>query len=170
MMFKSDKKNRLTPLQQRFVYEYLIDGKANEAARRAGYKAWRQGNYLTRRPLIAAAIQAQLDKQQKRTRITADRVLEELACIAFSDVRECFDANGQLKNVVNLDDNAAAALAGFESVITYKKDADGNIDPEMIKKIKLWNKVEALEKLGKHFNLFTEKVEVSGELTVKWKG
>ena len=80
----------MTPRQRRFVDEYLIDLDGRHAAIRAGYGrsgAKDRGYKLLRRPEVAAAIAAAMAERARRTGITPDRVLEELARIAFIDWR-----------------------------------------------------------------------------------
>src|SRR5262245_14900855 len=96
-------KATLTPRQQRFVEEYLIDLNATAAYRRAGYEAKSNSaaaasaSALLRNPKVAAAIQVGKDVRSARCRLAADQVLDQVAAIAFSDIREIgFDANGML--------------------------------------------------------------------------
>ncbi|MGH7001486.1 MAG: terminase small subunit [Stellaceae bacterium] len=79
---------------QLFVNEYLLTMNASEAARRAGYKphyAGLRGYALMRRPDVQAAIRNAMDARAKRTGVSSDRVVEELASIAFSDIRNILD-------------------------------------------------------------------------------
>lgn len=81
----------LTPKQQRFIDEYLVDLNASQAAIRAGYSARRAdaiGYENLRKPEIAAAIRDAQAARSERTGITADRVLAELWSIATADYRE----------------------------------------------------------------------------------
>ena len=84
----------MTPKQQRFVEEYLVDLNASAAARRAGYAVRRadaMGHENLRKPEIAAAIEAARQAQSERTGITADNVLHGLAAIARADARELIE-------------------------------------------------------------------------------
>lgn len=68
--------------QARFVDEYLVDLNATQAAIRAGYSPKRAdaiGHENLRKPEIAAAIEERMKAREKRTEITQDRVLTELA-------------------------------------------------------------------------------------------
>ena len=81
----------MTPRQRRFVDEYLIDLDGRHAAIRAGYVRRNAKNCayrLLRRPEIADAIAAAMAERSRRTGITPERVLEELARIAFVDWRK----------------------------------------------------------------------------------
>ena len=79
----------LTPRQARFVEEYLIDLNAKDAAIRAGYNkknAKQLGHKTLQAPAVQEAVTAAVEARSKRTGITADRVLEELAAIGFGNM------------------------------------------------------------------------------------
>lgn len=99
--------------------------------------------------------------------LTAQRVLEEVARIAFTDARSFWDEAGNLKPLHQLTAEQGAALASFETVIKNVKAGDQLTDT--IHKIKLWDKPKALEQLMKHFDLLRERVDVSGGLTISWQ-
>ena len=81
-----DVADKLTPKQQRFVSEYLIDLNATQAAIRAGYSkktASVIGLETLRKPLVAAEIEKAIKQREDRTGITADDVLKALAEIGY---------------------------------------------------------------------------------------
>jgi len=78
---------QLTAKQARFVEEYLLDANVREAARRAGYNEM-VGYRLMRRPEIIEAIRRDQDARAARMMVSADRVIAELAAIAFSDITQ----------------------------------------------------------------------------------
>jgi len=81
----------LTPKQQRFVAEYLIDLNATQAAIRSGYSANRadaMGHENLRKPEIAAAVKEQQLARQSRTEIDQDRIVRELVNILEADPNE----------------------------------------------------------------------------------
>ena len=93
---------KLTDKQKRFVSEYLVDLNATQAAIRAGYSVRTAKQIATEnlsKPAISASIQAEMDKRSRRTEITADRVLKELAKIGFGNVKNLYSNTGQLLNV-----------------------------------------------------------------------
>ena len=159
----------LNPKQQRFVREYLIDLNATQAAVRAGYSEHTARaigcENLTKPDIKAAITDAQLQSAE-RTGITAQRVKEELARLAFSDVRTLFDKRGNLRPIYELGDNEAAAVASLEVVIKNAAAGDGHTDT--IHKVKVWDKTKALELLGKHFGLFDEHAHISGTIELVW--
>lgn len=158
---------QLTAKQAAFVAEYLIDLNASAAARRAGYSprtANRIGPENLSKPVIAAAIgQAQAERAE-RTRITADRVLEELAKIGFSnllDYHRIADNGEPLIDLTNMTRDQAAALTELQ--IDDYVDGRGDDAREVRRvKIKLADKKSALELIGKHLGMFIERSEVSG--------
>lgn len=150
----------LTPKQKRFVEEYLIDLNATQAAIRAGYSqktAKEIGCENLTKPNIEIAIQTALAARSKRTEITAEMVLAELARVGFSNMAHYAKWNPDGVTLVdsdNLTDDAARCVAEVSQTVT----AEGGTV-----KFKLHDKVSALEKLGRHLGMFTEKVEVTGK-------
>lgn len=72
---------KLTPKQQRFVDEYLIDLNATQAAIRAGYSlktAEQQGFQLLKKTSVSEAIEQSQQERQKRTLVTQDDVIRGL--------------------------------------------------------------------------------------------
>jgi phage terminase small subunit len=86
-------------------------------------------------------------------------VLRELARVAFADLRSIYRPDGSLMSVSELSDDAAASVAGVES--TEVGDGTG-----YIRKLKRWDKVKALELLGKHLGMYTDKVALSGDVSI----
>lgn len=154
-------KPHLTPKQQKFVLEYIVDNNGAAAARRAGYSE-KTANAMAARLLAKVNIQQEISKavarQEIRTEITADRVLEELARIAFLDVRKLYDDAGNLKKLSELSPDVAAALA--ELKVTDQM-TDGKLTGRVTEAV-CWNKMKALEMLARHFGMMVDKKEVSG--------
>ena len=115
---------------------------------------------------MRAAVEAGRAAQLHRADLTAERVLEEVRRLAFSDIRSVFDAEGNLKPLHQLTDAEAAAIAGVEIVIKNAQAGDGHTDT--VHKIKAWDKPRVLEMACKRFGLLQERVDVSGGLTVSW--
>ena len=113
---------KLTPKQEKFIQEYLVDLNATQAAIRAGYSE-KTARYIGQenltKPVIQEAVQEARGKQQERTEVTADLIVKELFKIAMNDAGD--ETNSHLK---------------------YS------------------NKIKAMELLGKHLGMFTDKVSV----------
>ena len=141
----------LNAKQAMFADEYLIDFNATQAAIRAGYSAKTaavQGFGLLRKPNIQAIISAKQKELAHKAGITRERIIAEAGRLAFSDIRNIFDKDGNLKAIHELDDATAAAISGVELVVSGNGD-----DVTMTKKIKLWDKNSALDKLLKHLGI-----------------
>lgn len=149
----------LTNKQRRFVDEYLVDLNATQAAIRAGYSSNRadaMGHENLRKPEIAAALNDAMEARQKRTHITQDRVLQELARIAFFDIRKLYNDDGSMKKPSELDDDAAAVLAGVDVV---EMSASDGAPLTFTKKAKVFDKGSALTLAMRHLGMLTDKVE-----------
>jgi phage terminase small subunit len=147
----------LTPRQSKFVDEYLIDLNASQAAIRAGYS--RRGvNSVAAKLLANTSIAAEIARRQAaratRTGITAERVLEEVARLAFADPRRLYDAAGQPIPVHQLDADTAAAVASVDTRVGYRGDVS--------RKVRLWDKRAALELLGRHLGMWVDRPARSG--------
>ncbi len=158
----------MSPKQALFVEEYLIDLNATQAATRAGYSAKtanEQGARLLANVSVRSAIEAAMKKRSERTEITQDRVLQELARIAFFDIRKLFADDGTLKKPHELDDDAAAVLSGIDTSTTNIGSAE---DPETLvtKKAKVFDKGTALTLAMRHLGMLKDKVELSGAIGI----
>lgn len=154
----------MTPKQERFVAEYLVDLNATQAAIRAGFSeksATAIGAEYLRKPHIAAAVAAKKSVQLANVELTATRVLEEMRRLAFSDVGVLFDDKGNLRPVHTLSPEDRSAIAGLEVIIKNAEAGDGKTDK--VHKLKLWDKTRALEMLGRHFKLLTDTINVTAD-------
>ena len=160
--------NELAPRQAQFVAQYLIDLNATRAAQRAGYSlktAYSQGQRLLKNVEVQSAIQAAMDKRAEKLEITADRVLDEIAKLVFFDPRKFFEDDGSLKRIQDLDDDTAMSLARMEVIELFEGSGEQKHAYGLMKKIKLADKLSALEKLGKHLKLFSD-MNISGQVDV----
>ena len=136
---------KFTAKQQKFVDEYLIDNNASRAALAAGYSkktAYRTGSENLQKPQIKAEIDNALAKQSERTQISADRVLKELARVGFANMQDFIARDGRTTDIHSLNKHDSAAIKDYEEGI------DGGT------KIRLHDKMKALDSLAKHFKLF----------------
>ena len=115
-------KRPLTPKQDMFVREYLIDLNATQAAIRAGYSAKtaeEQGYQLLRKTSVHAAIQAGMNKRAEKAIITADEVLANIRRLAQK--AEDMDDNGNALRANEL-------LGKHLKLFTDKIEQSGNIN------------------------------------------
>ena len=148
----------ITKKQKRFCEEYLIDLNATQAAIRAGYSpdtAGAIGAENLTKPEIQKHIARAMAERSRRTGVTADRVVMELAKVAFVNAGDVIDADDATLN----PDATPEDLAAIQS-IKVKTFGDDSVERE----IRLADKLKALELLGKHLGMFKDKVELSGSL------
>lgn len=152
----------LRPKWKAFVIEYMADLNATEAAKRCGYSrnsAMHIGSQLSARPLIKEAIASCMRARSIRSSITADRVLEEIARMAFYDPAAL--VTGGIKcpeDIAKLPEDTRRAVIG------WSWDKSGNFI------IKLSPKTPSLELLGRHLAMFTDKSKVEGDLNLEHSG
>ena len=155
---------KLTPKQRLFVQEYLIDLNAKQASIRAGYSpanAEFQGHQLINNPKVKQAIELAMYEREQRTKVTQDRVIQELAKIAFinpTDVVNSYDAS--LHNGAAREDTAA-----ISSIRVRRIPSKNGMGIE--REIKLNDKIRALDLLGKHLGLFNDKLNITADAVVR---
>lgn len=152
-----------------FVAAYLATGlNATKAAVAAGYSeatATSQGSRLLKRPEIAAAIAAKGSRAVERLDYSTERTLEEIARIAFFDVRSVMNADGSVKPITQLDDNAAAAIGGMDVTEITIGTGENKVQGQ-VKKLKFAPKAVALDMLMRYHSLYRDKLEVGGAVTL----
>ncbi len=157
----------LTPKQERFVAEYLIDLNATAAARRAGYSAKtaeQQGPRLLGNVAVAQAIGRRQAKIAEKLEVTQERVVAELAKLGFANMADYMRASPDGDPFLDfsaLTRDQAAAL----TEVTVDDFVDGRgEDARAVRRVKfkLADKRAALVDLGKHLGMFTDKVTLTG--------
>lgn len=147
---------KLTDKQKKFVEEYLIDLNATQACIRAGYSvrtANEQGAQNLAKLSIQEAISKAMAERSRRTGINQDRIVQELARIAFVKITDVVDSDGEINTNASDDD-----LACIES---YKvEDSDSVNGSSSKREVKLASKIKALELLGKHVGMWNDKIQV----------
>ena len=147
----------LNPKQKRFVEEYLIDLNGRQAAIRAGYSpktADVQASRLLRNAKVQKAIEAAMYARSKRTEVSADRVVEELARIAFANMRDYWPRPGETIDLHRLDQDRTAAVEEF--TVVEAVDTAGVLRRRT--RLKLHDKIAALTSLARHLGMFTDGV------------
>jgi len=166
----------LTERQQRFCDEYLIDLNATQAAIRAGYKektAYSAGQRLLKNVEVQNHISARKTDRVERTEITQDMVLRELAVIAFSnatDYAKVVEKEGTTDKGKRIK-YKTVELVPTEGLTNEQKKALAVIkEGKYGLEVKPYDKVRALELLGKHLGMWTERVEVEGKINNPMEG
>ena len=170
---------KLTPKQIRFVDEYLVDFNATQAAIRAGYSP-KTAAAAAARLLRNVNIQAEIARRQKdlqrRTEVTQERVVKELARIAFANIADYIHVETQTRTK---DDGTEVTYQTVMFNETQELSADQRAALAVVKQsvngfeLKLHDKIKALELLGRHIGMFNDKLSLSGTdggpLTFRWE-
>ena len=158
--------NKLTPKQKLFADEYLIDLNATRAYKVA-YKsckkdetAWVNGSKLLRNTKVANYIKERMDERSKRTEITQDNVLRELATIAFANVTDFVTIENGVVIVKDTKDIQKNLLPAIASI----KEGKNGIE------VSFYSKDKSLELLGRHLGMFNDKLEISGTVNNPMEG
>lgn len=158
----------LTPKQQRFVDEYLIDLNATQAAIRAGYSAktaYAIGEENLRKPEIASAVSLAQARRSERTEIDSDWVLKRLAMEATADLADIIGADGVLKPI---DEWPLIWRQGLVTGIDVQEDRQDGVKVGQTVKVKLSDRIKRIELIGKHVNVqaFREQVHQTGAISL----
>lgn len=144
----------LTEKKKAFCQQYMVDKNGKQAAIRAGYSAKTaaaKASMLLAEPEVKLYLQELMAPLKMDLTVTAERVLNELARIAFHDVASFYDEKGKLKDLKDLTEDQRAAISEVDATA---------------KRLKLHDKMGALSMLGKHLKLFTELHEQQHTFTI----
>lgn len=117
-------------------------------------------NWLNSDARRKADFQLAFDARKDRM---VEELLNEIRQIALFDIRDLYDEDGALKNVKQLPKHIAKALQGIESEEVHVE----GVKVGETKKVKLWDKLKAVELLGKQLNMFIQRTEVTGRVTLE---
>ena len=159
-----DKKKTLSPKQQRFVEEYLCDLNATKAAERAGYSrrtANEQGARLLAKVSVRNEIDNAIAERSKRTQHSADAVIDELSKLAYANILDYITVSESGDVVVDLSRITREQASAIQEITVDESRRDR---PRRTR-LKLADKRSALELLGKHEKMWTDRVEVKNDLS-----
>jgi len=146
-----------------FCQEYIVDFNRTKAAERAKYSkktAAQQGSRLLSNVKIQKRIAELLKDRSERTKITQDMVLEEIACLSFSNIKNYIKASTDgfivFKDIGQITDDEARAIEAIK--VNVK---EGKIE------FKLHSKTKTLEMIGRHLGMFIERFVA--DLNLKWE-
>ena len=153
----------LSPKQQRFVEEYLVDLNATAAYKRAGYKGTgRSAENAASRLLgnvgVREAIAARQNKRSIEADIDSKRILTELVTVGLSDIGAILDVSGDDPVLRPMRDIPAKAWKSISSVKVsrYREGRGDDARTVEVTEFKMWSKLEALKMLGQHLGLFKQ--------------
>lgn len=158
---------KLTQLQEGFCLSYLESGDATQAYR-AHYNTakmkdttvWPAASKMLNKPKVAARIQELRAAVAEKAVVSEVLVLAEAARIGLSDIGNLFDDDNNLLDIKKMSAAARAAVAGIdieeEKTEITNKDGVTTTTRSRVKKVKLWDKNSALEKLMKYLGSFEQ--------------
>lgn len=165
----------LTPKQQAFVAEYVVDFNGAQAAIRAGYSektAAQIAHELLQKPDVAAAVDAEKAERVERVHVSQDDVIRELAAVAFARLDDFATWDGDDVTLKPSDQVDEAKLPALREIVATVETFDGDTGSRTTRRIQVrqHDKIRALELLGRHVGLFKEGGLPEGEVkvTVVW--
>lgn len=163
----------LTDKQERFCLAYIELDSASEAYRRVYDVAddcdpntiWSNACQLKSNTKVAQRIGELRKAVAERAEITVERVAKELSRIAFANMDDFTSSDEDGNPRVHLpDDRELMSIVSEVQVDTLRGSKGEALSTERVK-FKLYSKLDALEKLGKHLAMFTDKVEQKHDVT-----
>lgn len=157
-------KHELTEMQARFVRALpAVDFNLTEAARQAGSKAKQlrfAGHEMMRVPKVQSALAEYVKTQVRKSDISVQRVLLEIADRLYLDPAEMFDDRGALRSLKEMPKAVRGCIDSFD--VHHEFDADGNLIGTKAK-VRMWSKSDAIEKAGKYLSMFNDRVIHAGD-------
>jgi len=147
---------KLTPKQEKFCEYYIEYDNATKAAIAAGYSqktAYSIGDENLKKPEIKEYLKKRREILAAKIEVTQQMVLEELAKIGFSNIQDLMEEGFAFRDIIELEKNQAAAIESVK-VKTTTRTFDGNSETTKEVTLKKFDKVKALEQLGKHLGFF----------------
>jgi len=145
-----------------YIAELMRTGSRSEANKALGMESRGAGPF--RNPETRKRLHARILALREQLQITPERVLKEYARIAFADIRCVFDDEGHLVPVDELDDDTAAAVSSVD--VQTIGDGEG-VMQTATHKVKMYDKLNALNVLAKRLKLYEDSVKVEGSIEVK---
>jgi phage terminase small subunit len=149
----------LTLKQARFIEEYIVDLNGKQAAIRAGYSpktAEVQASRLLSNAKVDAAVKQAMRARSRRTGITGDRVVLELAALAFSNIFDFIEVQRDGSVQIDLSRALRDRAAAIHDVIlsTPAKFSDDEVRITKLTRIELFDKLRALDMLARHLGMY----------------
>lgn len=148
-----------------FIEAYITSSNnGRQAGMAAGCKNERAADQYALRMLddvevkeeIARRTESEIARARRNTGISIERTLRELARLGYHDIAQCFDKDGNVLEVSEMNEDARRVIAGIEVEELFAGKGESRQLVGRAKKIKFHSKPEALDKLMKHLGLFKE--------------
>lgn len=153
--------------QKRFCEEYLKDFNGAQAAIRAGYSkesAKEQASRLLTNANVATYLTLLKDQNSKNHSDLKNLIVEEYKKIGFSNIQDFIEADNSIVDISQIDREKAAVVESIKKTETEFSGANESTGTKTTVQIKLWDKLNALEKLGRYVGLFEEDNKQRGAI------
>lgn len=143
----------LTPMQEKFCYEYLIDRNALHAAIRAGFSAKTakaQASRIFNNPYVQYKIKRLIEECNAKLLINAENVLSEMKKLAYFDIQDIYNEDGSIKSMKDIPENVRKAIAAVEVEAIFIGRGKLRTRIGTTTKLRFWPKDRMLEMLAKH--------------------
>ena len=144
------KGGKLSAKQVAFIEHYLVSLNATEAALKAGYSkktAQAIGSENLKKPLVALAIEKAMADRAAKIEVSQDAVVQELAAIAFSNIADVAEWDGNKVTVLDSHSRSKTVLSAIAQVSATQHGVT----------LRMHDKQAALVNLGKHLGMFRER-------------
>jgi phage terminase small subunit len=153
----------LNPKQEAFCNAYMLTFNGSKAAVTAGYSPSTAAATASRMLTKSNIIEALAERREIANQVagvTQERVIKELARIGFADIRGVIDDDGGMRQPSEWSDATAATVSSVE--------ISSAGDMVTLHKIRTYDKIQALDKLGKHLGLFGEDKDKSAPINIQF--
>jgi phage terminase small subunit len=167
----------LRPKLQKLIELVLSDENYAKAHEIAGYKAkTTQARYQAvcdylNDPIVSKYVEIRRkqisDKIQKQTEVTILRTISELARISYADPKNLFNEDGSAKDIAEIDEDTRRAIASVEVEETFIGRGETRTHAGYTKKIKFWNKNDALKTVAQYLGMLIERKEISSTVVYR---
>lgn len=147
----------LTPKEELFVNRYVVDFNGAASARDVGYSehtAREIAAELLTKPHIQKRLKEIQRKLIQKNEDLAQQVIDELKKVGFSNIQNFIDSDNTIIDISGVDSSKAAAVSSLKKSVTTFGDGKGNEGKKEVVELKMWDKISALEKIGRHLGIF----------------
>lgn len=149
--------DELTPKIKRFCEEYIKDLNGTQAAIRAGYSAKtanEQSSQLLAKLNVKNYIAELKQSLSNKNEGLAQQVIDELKKLGFANIQDYIDPENEIKDLTKIDRDKAAAVESIKKTVTEFSGGGESVGKKTSIQFKLYDKISALEKLGRHLGIF----------------
>lgn len=149
--------DELTPKIKRFCEEYIKDLNGTQAAIRAGYSAKtanEQSSQLLAKLNVKDFIAKLKQELSSRNEDLAQKVIDELKKVGFSNIQDYVEEENEIKDLTKISRDKAAAVESIKKTVTEFSGGGESQGSKTSIQFKLYDKISALEKLGRHLGIF----------------